>query len=51
MPDKCDCCGCAMKYKRIGARYLFACEECRPVAMSKLGKTVTAIQISMRAAT
>jgi hypothetical protein len=39
-PDHCDCCGAAMKHKRIGARrasYLFVCEDCRPVALSKLG--------------
>lgn len=46
--DKCDCCGAVMKYKRIGTTYLYACEECREAAMHALGRTVTAIQISMR---
>ena len=39
--DHCDCCGAELKHKRIGARrasYLFVCEDCRPVALSKLGR-------------
>lgn len=44
--DKCDCCGCAMKYRRTGPTYLFACQDCRTEAMKALGRTVSAIQIS-----
>jgi hypothetical protein len=43
--DKCDCCGCAMKYRRISPRYLYACRACRPAAMDALGVTVSAIAI------
>lgn len=48
--DVCDCCGSPMKYHRISPSYLLACQECRDEAMRRLGRTVTAIQISMRAA-
>jgi hypothetical protein len=38
--DHCDNCNCGMKHKRIGPRrpsYLFVCEDCRGVALRKLG--------------
>lgn len=38
--DNCDCCGATMKHKRFGARrpsYLFVCEDCRGVALKRLG--------------
>lgn len=43
--DKCDCCGCLMKYRRIGPNYLYACDDCRGEAMKALGVTVSAIAI------
>lgn len=42
--DRCDCCGCTMKHKRIVSG-LFACQDCREPAMKELGVTVTSIQI------
>lgn len=38
--DHCDCCGAVMKHKRFRARrpsYLFVCEDCRGVAIKRLG--------------
>lgn len=50
--DTCDCCGCAMKHKRIGARrpsYLFVCENCRGVALPKLGRNgVTCTHVGIK---
>lgn len=43
--DKCDCCGCVMKYRRINPRYMYACDDCRGEAMKALGVTVSAIAI------
>lgn len=39
-PDTCDCCGCAMKHKRLGKRRassLFVCADCRAWALKRLG--------------
>lgn len=44
--DKCDCCGCEMKYKRLG-KPLYACEDCREKAVHELGRTTSYVQISI----
>lgn len=46
--EKCDCCGCEMKYKRLNTTALYACDDCRPVAYAKLGKEVSSIHISIK---
>lgn len=51
-PDTCDCCGCAMKHKRLGARrasYLFVCEDCRVTALARLGNAgVTCTHVGIK---
>ncbi len=44
--DSCDCCGRAMKHKRIGSP-LYACDDCRDEAMSRLGVDQTYVQIGI----
>lgn len=47
--DVCDCCGCAMKHKRLGERSpsrLFVCQGCREAGMKQLGRgVVTALHV------
>lgn len=50
--DHCDICGAEMKHKRLGApraSYVFACEDCRPIALKKLGNDgVTTTHIGIK---
>lgn len=50
--DTCDCCGCAMKHKRLGERrpsLLFVCDGCRVIGMKKLGSGgVTALHVGIK---
>lgn len=52
MADTCDCCGCAMKHRRLGdkvATRLFVCQECRDVGMKRLGRDgVTALHVGFK---
>jgi hypothetical protein len=45
--DKCDCCGAEMKHVRVG-KPLFACDDCRDVAVQRLGLDVTYVQIGIK---
>jgi hypothetical protein len=53
MSDTCDCCGCAMKHRRLGEKSpsrLFVCQECRVPGMKRLGRNgVTALHVGFKA--
>jgi len=46
--DRCDCCKCAMKHKRI-TNALFVCDDCRAWGMKQLGVTATALHVGIKA--